>query len=211
MPPSCPVGGFPFAAEFTYADGSTSSALATAPVRTMNTREKAGTPMHSIVVDRRGRADSWLRSDVCRCARRSWRFYGLAPGAAQSPHRAPARSISLNESGALHLTSRHGFTLNEQGPASGTIRGTIYVHLKIVSTSRVTAEVTIYPNGGSITGYGTASYHREGATASFSGSLSINRGTGSYTHAQGSGLSFSGTMQRSNDAVTVHVSGRVSD
>jgi hypothetical protein len=28
VPPSCPTGGFPFAAEFTYADGSTSSALA---------------------------------------------------------------------------------------------------------------------------------------------------------------------------------------
>lgn len=30
VPPSCPTGGFPFAAEFTYADGSTSSALASA-------------------------------------------------------------------------------------------------------------------------------------------------------------------------------------
>ena len=31
VPPSCPAGGFPFAAEFTYADGSTDSALASAP------------------------------------------------------------------------------------------------------------------------------------------------------------------------------------
>ncbi|HTA96958.1 MAG TPA: hypothetical protein VK730_04890 [Solirubrobacteraceae bacterium] len=30
VPPSCPAGGFPFAAEFTYADGSTSSAFASA-------------------------------------------------------------------------------------------------------------------------------------------------------------------------------------
>lgn len=30
VPPSCPAGGFPFAAEFTYADGSTGSALASA-------------------------------------------------------------------------------------------------------------------------------------------------------------------------------------
>jgi hypothetical protein len=30
-PPRCPAGGFPFAAEFTYADGSTSSPLARAP------------------------------------------------------------------------------------------------------------------------------------------------------------------------------------
>lgn len=121
------------------------------------------------------------------------------------------RTVSLNESGDLRLTSRHGFTLNEQGRATGTVAGTIYVHLKIVSTSRVTAEVNIYPNGGSISGHGAASYRREGAKGSFSGSLSINRGTGTYNHAQGSGLSFSGTIQRSNYAVTVHVRGYVTD
>jgi hypothetical protein len=31
VPSSCPAGGFPFAAEFTYADGSSGGALATAP------------------------------------------------------------------------------------------------------------------------------------------------------------------------------------
>jgi hypothetical protein len=130
--------------------------------------------------------------------------------AAESPAHA-ARTFSLNESGNLHLTSKRGFTLNEQGTASGTVAGPIYVHLRIVSTTRVTAEVSIYPRGGSISGNGTAGYRREGATAHFSGSLSINRGTGSYNHANGSGLSFSGTIQRSNDAVTVRVSGKVSD
>ena len=36
------------------------------------------------------------------------------------------------------------------------------------------------------------------------------RGTGKYAHAHGSGLSFSGTIERSNDAVTVHVNGNLS-
>ena len=31
VPPKCPPGGFPFAADFTYADGSTGNALASAP------------------------------------------------------------------------------------------------------------------------------------------------------------------------------------
>jgi hypothetical protein len=122
-----------------------------------------------------------------------------------------ARTITLNESGDLRLTSRHGFTLNEQGHASGTVPGTIYVHLKIVSSKRVTAEINIYPKGGSISGDGSASYHREGATGHFLGSLSINRGTGSYNHVHGSGLSFSGTIRRSNYAITVHVRGNVTD
>ena len=122
-----------------------------------------------------------------------------------------ARALSLNENGSLHLTSKHGFTLNEKGLASGTVRGTIYVHLSIVSSNRVTAELNIYPSGGSITAQGSASYHKERTRAIFSGSISIERGTGSYAHAHGSGLSFSGTIQRSNDAVTVHVAGNAVD
>jgi len=121
-----------------------------------------------------------------------------------------ARTISLNESGRLHLTSKHGFTLNEAGSASGTIGGTIYLHLNVVAINRVTAEVNIYPHGGSLSGNAKASYRVAGATASFSGSMSVSRGTGSYDHAHASGLSFTGTVQRSNDAVTVHLSGELS-
>lgn len=132
---------------------------------------------------------------------------GGAAGSTGSPPARAARTVSLNESGNLHLTSHHGFHLNEQGTASGTIRGTIYIHLNVTSTNRVTAEVNIYPSNGSLTGYGTARYRSNGGQATFSGTLSISRGTGSYSHAHASGLSFSGTIQRSNDATKVRVSG----
>jgi hypothetical protein len=142
----------------------------------------------------------------------------VGPGSLNGPSQAhgfplarAARAISLNASGHLHLTSKHGYTLNEQGSATGTVRGTIFVHLTIVSTKRVTAEVNIYPPGGSISGHASANYQRGGSFATFSGSMTVNRGSGSYAHAQGSGLSFSGTIQRSNDAVSVHVSGTVTE
>ena len=136
---------------------------------------------------------------------------GLLPVAARpSPTARLARTFSLNESGRLLKTSKHNFTLNERGSASGTIPGVIYVHLTVLSTNRVSAEVNIYPRAGSITGYGTASYHRGSQTATFYGSASISRGSGSYAHAHGSGLSFSGTIAHSNDAITVHLSGTVS-
>jgi hypothetical protein len=121
-----------------------------------------------------------------------------------------AGTLSLSDSAHLRLTSHHGFTLNEQGSASGTISGTIYIHLNVVSTNHVTAEVDIYPNGGSITGSASASYHPSGAVATFSGTMNVERGSGRYSGAHGSGLSFSGTVERSNDAVTVRVSGRMS-
>jgi hypothetical protein len=135
---------------------------------------------------------------------------GGASGSIGSPRALAARTISLDENGSLHLTSHHGFHLNEQGTASGTIKGTIYIHLDVVSPNRVTAEVNIYPNGGSLTGSGSANYRVNGGTASFSGTMSINRGSGSFAHAHGSGLSFSGTIQRLSGSVTVHLSGSMS-
>lgn len=135
-------------------------------------------------------------------------FVRAASSRAATAH--AAGTISLNETGRLHLTSHHGFTLNEQGSTSGTISGTIYIHLNVVSTNRVTAQVNIYPSGSSITGSASASYHPSGAVATFSGTMTVERGSGRYNGAHGSGLSFTGTVQRSNDAVTVHVSGRMS-
>jgi hypothetical protein len=127
---------------------------------------------------------------------------------AASPRAVAASStISLNEKGSLHRTSSSGLKLNEQGTASGTVKGKIYIHLDVVSPNRVTAEVSIYPNGGSLTGTGSADYHVNGGTASFSGKMSIDRGTGTYAGAHGSGLAFSGTIQRLSGAVTVHLSG----
>jgi hypothetical protein len=123
---------------------------------------------------------------------------------------AAAGSFSLSDSAHLHLTSKHRFTLNEQGYASGTVYGPIYIHLNITSVNHVTAEVNIYPNGGSLTGFASASYHPSGGVATFNGSMYVARGTGRYSHAHGSGLSFSGTVKRENDAVTVHVNGRMS-
>ncbi len=141
-------------------------------------------------------------------------LFALAAPAAAPAFSPPARAagtISLNENGHLRLLSKHGFTLNEQGTASGTIPGTIYVRLQIASTTHVTAEVSISRSGGSISGRASASYHRGSETATFSGSMSVTHGSGSYSHAQGSGLSFSGTIARSNDAISVHVGGRLSD
>jgi hypothetical protein len=188
-PPRCPPAGFPFAGEFTYAGGSSGDALATARCP-------------------RGAARPAARATWRLAARRTVR--PAARGAAHLAARA-ARTFSLNETGNLHLTSKHGFVLGEQGAASGTVSGTISVKLTIISTSRVSAEIEIRRPGGSITGFGTATYQRGTSAATFSGSMSIKAGTGSYSHAHGSGLSFNGSIARSNEAIVVHVRGRVSD
>jgi hypothetical protein len=167
VPAPCPAGGWPFAAAFTYADGSSGSTAAKEPCPAL--------------------------------ARR------------RHQHAKAARTVSLHETGNLRLTSKHGFTLNEQGSATGTFNGTIHVRLTILSSNHVKAEVSISRSGGSISGEATASYRKSGASAGFSGSLSVSGGTGSYSHAHGSGLSFGGTIQNSNDAIAVHLGGSISD
>jgi hypothetical protein len=134
----------------------------------------------------------------------------LSAGGASGAGARAARTVVLNENGRLHLTSHHTTHLNLQGTATGSIRGTIYIHLNVTSPTRVSAEVSIYPSNGSLTGVSTASYHASGGHATFSGTLSIIRGSGAYAHAHASALGFSGTIQRSNDATSVHVSGPLS-
>jgi len=128
-----------------------------------------------------------------------------------SPARS-ARTESITESAHLRLTSKQGFTLNEQGAATGTIAGVIYIHLHIANNhGDVSAEVNIYPHGGgSLSGQGTASYSVDGPVASFSGKLSITRGSGKYAGAHASGLHFDGSIERRDDAVTVRLSGSLS-
>jgi len=135
---------------------------------------------------------------------------GAGASSAAGPVATAARTLNLNESGRLHLTSSHGLKLNEQGSATGSIRGSIYIHLNVSSTNRVTAEVNIYPSSGSLTGNGSASYSVQGADAVFSGTLSISRGSGRYAHAHATRLRFTGTIQRKTDAVTVRLSGPLS-
>jgi hypothetical protein len=71
----------------------------------------------------------------------------VGAGVVHAPAARAAGALSLSDTGHLHRTSHHGFTLNEEGSTSGTISGKIFIHLNIVSTNRVTAEVNIYPGG----------------------------------------------------------------
>jgi hypothetical protein len=136
--------------------------------------------------------------------------FGTAGAGAAGPHATAARTLNLNDSASLHLENKHGLVLKESGSAKGSLGGTLYLQLDVTSTRSVTAQVQVYPKGGSISGAAKASYHVAGATASFSGTMTITKGSGTYSKAKASALSFSGTIQRSNDAVTVHVSGPMS-
>jgi hypothetical protein len=133
---------------------------------------------------------------------------GVAGASGSTAH--AARTVSLNDTSNLHKTSKQGFNLYESGNATGSVAGSVSLHLKLIGTDKFTAELTVYPKGSSIGGKASGSYRTNGGTASFSGTLTIDHGSGSYAGAHGSGVSFSGTIQRSDLAVTVHVNGKFS-
>lgn len=132
---------------------------------------------------------------------------GAGAAGAAGPSAKAARSLSLSDSASLHESNHKGVELKEAGTAKGNLPGSIYIQLRIVGHS-VTASIQLYPSGGSVAGRASASYHIvSSSTATFSGSMSITGGSGRYAKAKGSRLSFSGSVHRPGNSVSVRVSG----
>jgi hypothetical protein len=118
-----------------------------------------------------------------------------------------SRTLSVNDTGHLHLLKAFGAVLLEEGPVTGTLPGRTRV--RMVVGASVTATFTIKARGGSIEGRGSAVLHSSSRYASFGGSLSVNHGTGRYAHAHGNGKLY-GVIDRRTDALTVQTTGKLS-
>jgi len=76
----------------------------------------------------------------------------------------------------------------------------------------VTAVVTIYPRGGSISGVANANYVVKGSLGYFGGTFTLRRGTGRYSHiseVNGKPLGISGSIDRYSFAMEVKAHGDV--
>lgn len=123
-----------------------------------------------------------------------------------------ARTVHLQEHGRLRFVSERGSTLIERGTAYGTYTATMVADLTIHSKS-VTAYVTIYPRGGSITASAVASYRIVKNLGYFGGTLTLGRGSGRYSHiaeVNRKPLGISGIINRENFEAEVKASGEAS-
>jgi hypothetical protein len=124
------------------------------------------------------------------------------------PASAAASLTSVNEYGSLRVQSHKGSTINEKGIGWGTFNCSVVIALTLSGTL-VTANYTAYLRGGSISGTATAHIHSATTkAAAFSGTISLGRGTGSRAHASGT-AGFSGTINRTTYAMTMHITGRL--
>lgn len=97
-------------------------------------------------------------------------------------------------------------TIGERGQATGTFNATVTAALTLVP-SHVTATFTIYPDGGSISGIARANYIVKNSIGYFGGTFMITHGTGTYKHASGTDVGFSGTINRQNFNMSIKVHG----
>jgi hypothetical protein len=115
-----------------------------------------------------------------------------------------ARVLNASDTVHLHYISASGSLLFEEGKATGTLPGSMRIHLNVGTT--FTGTFTIDASGGSIQGHGSAAPHGSGTYESFSGTLTITGGTGRYAHAHGHG-GMSGTFDRDNYALVIKTTG----
>jgi hypothetical protein len=120
-----------------------------------------------------------------------------------------ARTLSATDEAHLHYVQHKssGSHLFEEGTAHGTLPGSMRADCDLGAT--FTASFTIYTQGGTITGHGTATPHGSGVYESFAGTLTVTGGTGRYAHAHGQAGLY-GSFNRRTYALTVQTTGSLS-
>jgi hypothetical protein len=114
------------------------------------------------------------------------------------------RALRAHDMASLHYISASGSTLYEVGSASGTLPGSMRVHMQL--SARFTGSFVIYAHGGSIVGNGSATPHGSGTYESFAGTLSVTSGTGRFWHAHGTAKLY-GVFNRKSYSLTIQTAG----
>ncbi len=133
---------------------------------------------------------------------------GAASGSGGPVARA-AKTQSFDINSTLHLVGRAGHVFNEQGSFNGSQSGTIAIRFTSITSGSGEATFVAYPHGGSVSGHTVTRGQVVGAHVYFSGSMTITGGSGSWAHASGRGLGFSGVIDRQNFHATTHMTGTI--
>jgi hypothetical protein len=140
----------------------------------------------------------------------------LASDAQGEAHRRAhaARALNVTDTAHLHYARESGLMLVDEGAATGALPGTVRVLFNVGAT--VSASFTIYTRNGSLAGHGSGTLNEashapnhSNVYVSFSGTMTVSRGTGRYAHVHGHG-GFYGVIDRHNYAATIQTTGTVS-
>lgn len=128
----------------------------------------------------------------------------VAAASAAHPLARAAHTLKATDSAHLHYVSASGALLYEVGRASGTLPGSMRVHMRVAAT--FSGSFTISAQGSTIRGHGSATPKGAGVIESFSGSLTVTGGSGRFKHAHGTARLY-GTFNRNSYALVIQTVG----
>ena len=122
--------------------------------------------------------------------------------------KSASHALYVRDEGHLHLNGSEssGQLLVEEGKLTGQLPCNARVTIYVAST--VDAHITVYLQGGAITASGKEVVHYSNAYASFGGSVTVNRSSGRYAHARGTG-GFYGVVNRRTDSLVLQTTGKL--
>jgi hypothetical protein len=120
-----------------------------------------------------------------------------------------AKTISVNESATLKIVHQEYHKVEATGRTSGTFNAPMTLHYSIDSGERSSSSFISYPSGGRIYGGAASTYRVSGADSYFSGTVTINGGSGSYKNAYGTNIHITGTLERWRLVFIIHITGEM--
>lgn len=121
-----------------------------------------------------------------------------------------ARTISIHESATLKIVHQEYHKVEARGRTTGTFNGPMTLHYSIETGERSSSSFISYPSGGRMYGGAKSTYRVSGANSYFTGTVTINGGSGAYKHAYGTQIHITGTLERWRLQLIIHITGKIS-
>jgi hypothetical protein len=132
--------------------------------------------------------------------RRTAALTAIAVALALTASAAAARVLNVRDEGNVRFVTSNGSEIIDEGPAKGTVPGTVRVHFVYDGEPDVSARFTIDSHGSSISGKANGRLSNPTSPdPSYRGAFQVTGGSGRYAHIHGGGELFGVFYRRGAD------------